>query len=624
FYSKGDYYSAAQYYEKHLGGKTLPGSGYEPYLIQKKTAGAGQSSKAELLYKLAESYRLLNDYAHAEQYYKALLDEDAAAYPLATYYYGVSLRANGKYAEAQQQLELFLSKYTTADAYQQQAKQELANLQFIQQQLSHTSTLTKIEKLNGNINKDGASYAAGWLDANTLAFTATRADSSNKKKVTHDNALYSAALKDGGFEEAAKLNMPVADGNQQGVASFLPGGNTVFLTGWKTDAQGKKSSAIYSSEKQGDNYSVPVLLHTNINVEGSNTRQPQVTDDGKYLLFASDRPGGQGGFDIWYAPLDSKGQPGKAVNMGTGINTARDEEAPFYHIAAQSLVFASNGLTGMGGFDLYAAKGTIGSSFGAPENLGAPINSIKDDIYFVSKGKRLLENAWISSDRSSLCCLELFSVQKTYQQYYTGKVVDCAGNTPLAGVSLEAQDASGKSIGTLITDATGSYTFQTAPGGGLLITGSKADYNKVSFTTADGNADTITSKDVCLSKTPVAVKELPALDTSHVLFAFNEAQVATDYLGYLDKVAAWLKENPEVSIEIAAYTDGLGTKAYNLKLSQERANACLDYLVKAGVEKDRLKAKGYGECCPLVPETTDGKDNEAARQQNRRVEIKKQ
>jgi outer membrane protein OmpA-like peptidoglycan-associated protein len=216
-------------------------------------------------------------------------------------------------------------------------------------------------------------------------------------------------------------------------------------------------------------------------------------------------------------------------------------------------------------------------------------------------------------------------VQKTYKQYFTGQVVDCSANTPLAGVSVEAKDANGKTLATQVTGENGTYIFEGEAGAGLLITGSKADYENMALTTAVSEADTILNKAICLKKTVVPVAELPKLDTSHVLFAFNEAQVAADYLGYLDRVATWLKENPDVKIEIAAYTDGLGSTAYNLKLSQERADACVAYLVKAGIDKARLKAKGYGECCPLVAETTaDGKDDEAAREKNRRVEIKKQ
>jgi outer membrane protein OmpA-like peptidoglycan-associated protein len=135
--------------------------------------------------------------------------------------------------------------------------------------------------------------------------------------------------------------------------------------------------------------------------------------DGKTLLFASDKPGGSGGFDLWYAVLDANGKPEKVVNLGSTINTPSDEQAPFYHEASGTLVFSCNGRVGMGGFDFFYSKGTI-DAWGEPVNFGYPVNSIKDDIYFTSQGsaKNMLENVLLSSDRSAECCLELFTLKK--------------------------------------------------------------------------------------------------------------------------------------------------------------------------------------------------------------------
>jgi OOP family OmpA-OmpF porin len=156
-----------------------------------------------------------------------------------------------------------------------------------------------------------------------------------------------------------------------------------------------------------------VLFDALVNTPGYNAQQPFLMSDGKTLLFSSDKPGGNGGFDLWYASLDANGKPDKAVNLGTTINTINDEQAPYYHDATRTLVFSCNGRTGMGGFDFFFSKGTL-EALATPENFGYPVNSIKDDIYFTSRGsdKNILEEVLLSSDRSADCCLELFTLKK--------------------------------------------------------------------------------------------------------------------------------------------------------------------------------------------------------------------
>lgn len=551
YYAKGDYNSAAQYYEKYIGSQASAQGGYDPYTVQKQGSSfvKGGSSRAEITYRLAESYRNLTYYSRAEEAYKKVTELAPEKYPLAGYWYGVSLRANGKYQEAQQQLEKFVAGYPTNDAYKKQAKQEVENCKFIQKELAGKSDNTTVSKFDSGVNKEGASYAAAWLNSNTIAFTSTRG--------TYTNHLYTAAVS--GSAAVAELPVPAVDNKQQGVASFSADGNKVFFTAWETTKDGKKVSAIYSSDKTGNTWSKPVLLGSSVNEAGYNARQPQITADGKYLLFASDKSGGAGKFDIWYAPLNEKGVAGKAVNAGKEINTAEDEEAPFYHQSSGTLVFASNGKTGMGGFDLFTAKGAPATSWEAPVNMGYPVNSVKDDIYLVSKqDKALLEEAIVSSDRSSACCLELFAVSKVVPP-------------PVAKVEPPVVEIP---------------VVKETP------------------------------------KEEIVVENNKAL-LQHVLFALNSAVVDTVGHDQLRAVAVYLQKHPEVKVEIGAHTDGTGTAEHNMILSQQRAESCVKFLVQQGIDASRLVAKGYGTCCPIEKEATeDGKDIPEAREKNRRVEMK--
>lgn len=551
YYAKGDYNSAAEYYEKYMGLQPSAKGGYDPYHIQKQGSAAkkGSTDRSEITWRLAESYRNLTNYAHAEGAYRQVADAAPEKYPLARYWYAVCLRANGKYQDAQQQLEQFIAGYTADDVYKKQAQQELANCKFIQKELAAQAQTTNVHKFDSAVNKEGASYAAAWSDPATLVFTSTRG--------TYTNHLYASA--NGG--DVAPLAIPGVDKSQQGVASFTEDGNRVYFTAWETGGDGKKTSAVYTSEKKANIWSQPVLLNNNVNTPGANARQPQVTADGKYLLFASDRPGGAGKFDIWYTPIDKKGNAGKAVNAGTVVNTAQDEEAPFYHQASGTLVFASNGKVGMGGFDLYAVKGAPGAAWNNEVNLGYPVNSVKDDIYFVNRqNKELLEEAVISSDRSSACCLELFAVNKPV----VVAVKEPVKEEPVAVVEAPKEEP----------------------------------------------------------KPEVVVENNKAL-LQHVLFALNSAELDTVGYSQLKAVAVYLKEHGDLKVEIGAHTDGTGTRQHNLKLSQERAESCVKFLEKQGIEASRMTAKGYGACCLLEAESTaDGKDIPEAREKNRRVELK--
>ena len=180
-------------------------------------------------------------------------------------------------------------------------------------------------------------------------------------------------------------------------------------------------------------------MNDSINVKGYNSNQPFITDDGKYLLYASDRPDGVGKYDIWAAPLDATGNVGIPFNLKE-INTSDDDKAPFYHTNSKTLVFSSNGRIGLGGFDLYSATGDI-TSLQTPVNLGAPINSIKDDNYFFSASKdSLMKKVYISSDRKSQCCLEIFSVEtlpkKIFKQKIDGLLTDSATGKPISNATI--------------------------------------------------------------------------------------------------------------------------------------------------------------------------------------------
>lgn len=630
YFQKGDYSSAAEYYEKYFNtGKTGARQEFNPYTPQtvaKKTASTA-TQKEQAVWRLAESYRMLHYPAKAEPYYRQAIEIGTDKFPYAQYYHGSTLRALERYEDAEAAFKNFLTTYTTEDAYRREAEREVHNLQYIQTQLKKKDikyyTLTKAS--NG-LNSTGGSYAPVWVNANTLFFTSTRPLDSTAKTKNYVNRVYQSGATESGLGEVSRVSIDQPKETEQGVVAATPDGNTIFLTRWNGTGP-KRTAAIYSSSRTDKGWSDPVKLADPINTADANTQEPSVTPDGKYLLFSSNRTGGLGGFDIWYAELDATGKPGVPQNAGANINTQYDDQAPYYHAPSQALVFSSKGRVGMGGFDFFQSKGTVGN-FAAAENLGYPVNSVKDDIYLVSKGgaKNMLEDVLLSSDRDAACCLELFYLKKIRPlKQISGQIVSCDGSKPLPGATLAVIDpATNKTMYSATLGPDGNYHFTLEDFQQLKVEASAAGFitnNLKMNVPADLDAETISNPVLCLLPEPPKVNE--TFVVKNVYYEYDKAEVKPESYPALDEIVRMMNTYPELVIEMGAHTDSKGTNAYNQKLSEARAKSVVAYLVSKGIDESRLLAKGYGELQPVAENTKpDGSDNPEGREKNRRTEFK--
>lgn len=628
YFQKGDYASAAEYYEKYLQSKEANGpkafNPYSPQNASKKTMVA-TSARENATYKLAESYRMLNYPSKAEPNYKEVIDQNKSQFPLALYHYASQQRALAKYEEAARNFKSFIAEYGTNDDYKKNAERELQNLEFIQAQLKKKDLkYYSVTKAPPSLNSMGASYAPAWLNGSTMLFTSTRPLDSTQRVKTYTNRVYEASFTDGALSSVDQVKLKQEKEVEQGVVSLTPDGNTMFLTRWSIN-KNQKSSTLYASSRKDDKWTEPVKLDESINVPGANTQQPFVTTDGKYLLYASDRSGGQGGFDLWYAEL-TDGIPGSAVNMGSGINTPYDEQAPYYHEPSGSLIFSSNGRVGMGGFDFFQSKGTIGN-WKTPENFGYPVNSVKDDIYFTSQGsvKNMLENVLLSSDREAACCLELFYLKKTRPlRQVTGRVISCDPSKPLKGATVSIVDTvNHKTVLTKALADDGNYAFTLEEYQPLKVEAGATGFFSNSIqvgTPPDVEEESIVYPDLCLLPEPPKVNE--SFVVENVYYDFNKSNLKPTSFPALDEIVRMLNFYPNMVIELSAHTDSKGSDTYNQRLSEARAKSVVEYLVSKGIARERLEAKGYGESQPVEKNTINGKDNPAGRERNRRTEFK--
>ncbi len=621
FYAAGDYYSAAKYYEQFLTNESKREEGFKPYEIQNQTnkPNVKNVSREMVVYRLAECYRKVNDHPKAEAWYKTSTQFDNAQFPLSRYYYAQSLRYNNKPDSALQEFTTFLNGYNQNDAFSETAKREIANCKFASEQMLQTGKPKyALEKASVELNSNGANYAPTYA-ANHLVFTSSRLDGATK----FQNRLYAAP----NGTSLTKLN--IADNEmQQGVASFSTDGNRMYFTQW-SKKEGKTTAAIYMSQKTNDAWSEPVKLNEQVNKEGFVSQQPCVINNGNKLVFSSDMPGGKGKTDLWFVNLNGAGEPSEtAINLDL-INTPEDEQAAYYNEAAQTLVFASNGLVGMGGFDLYKTMSTDFQKFTEPTNLGMPFNSMRDDIYFANApNKKMLEEGYMSSDRSSLCCLELYAIKKLkVDKMIAGRVVDGKTNQPIANAVVKVL-AGEKVFKTLFTNAEGQYQFAMEDYAHVDVDAEKAQYKKGELRNYDPKNtedETFSYPDIKLTplEMDVHAPDPNANPAFNVYFDYDKSNVRADAKAMLDKVLVLLKADPTAKLEMSGHTDGKGTDDYNDALSAKRVAACKAYLMKNGIAADRLQTNSFGKRNLVETEMTDdGKDNEEGRQLNRRVQLK--
>jgi len=485
------------------------------------------------------------------------------------------------------------------------------------------SIMYHVQKINTEFGSDRGVFAPAATGTNQLFITSTEKDVVAAGMNPYHNRLFLANYNSDSLHIAESLRFESFDSSMnQGTASLSADGKTLYLTQWKRES-GISIASIYYSKKTENGWSRPVAL-TSVNQTGRNSKQPFCSADGKYLFFSSDRTGGIGKFDIWYAPIQADGTTGAPVNAGAMLNTKENEQSPFYQDATKTLVFASDRVPGMGGYDLYSSKGAE-TDWKQAENMGYPVNSSRDDIYFFTSAKdNLLSNALFSSDRGSECCLATYTVTKAAKdKMMTGLVRDCATNDIMPEAIVVMKDATGRTMETT-TDADGKYSFQYTGDGLRQLVINKEKYNEktadlVTETVIENNwrTDTIYNQAVCIEKKLVIKAE--NVVTLH--FEFNSSSLKDREITQLDSIYAILLEDTAATVQISGYTDGLGTVEYNKILSDKRAKSCAEYLIQRGIDASRISFESFGSCCPVEMELINGRDNPDGRSLNRRALI---
>ncbi|MCW3085178.1 MAG: hypothetical protein JWP12_2544 [Bacteroidetes bacterium] len=483
----------------------------------------------------------------------------------------------------------------------------------------------KIENLGKALNSPYPDYSPVITgDQSTMMFTSRRKESTGGQ--TYDGGkyyedIYISNYVNKAWTPAKNIGAPINTGGNEATVGVSPDGQQILI--YKDD---NGDGNIYSTTLNGDVWSEPVKLNANIN---SKHWEPSafISADGNSIYFSSDRPGGYGGRDIYVSEKEENGDWGKPVNMGPTINTPFEEDAPFIHPDGITLFFSSNGHHTMGGFDIfYSSLSDDGKTWQEPVNVGYPVNSPDDDIFYVVSPDKT--KAYYSSFREGGLgekdnyVITFLDQKKAPLVLLKGIVKNDDGVVP-KGIKVTVTDnETGKVVGVYTPNSkTGQYLFVLPPGKNYNIS-----YDAEGFLFYSENR-TIAKKTnyyetyKAIVLPPITIGSKIVLN--NIFFDFDKATLTNTSNVELRNILNFLNKNQKVIIELDGYTDSKGTAEYNLKLSQDRAQAVAAYLIEKGIAKERIITKGFGESAPNAANlNSDGTDNPEGRQLNRRVELK--
>lgn len=604
---------------------------------------------SKVQYKMADAYRMVRDYESAEKMYLKAYTSNPEKNALALYYYADMCKSSGKYDKAKEHFSKFSKEYKGSEkALKKQAKKEIAFCDSIKNVINQSRKFV-IQHLDTSINKAHVELSPIALDEGTLLYASLRTNKKEYYTEGEDSAnmpvrkFYTAKKEGNGwrFEDeylAGSYNKP---GENVGNATFTPDGNKMYYTVCKPNWKGITVCAIFMAEKINGEWTEAVKLNKTINPKNYTSTQPAVCIDpvkgNEIVYFVSNRPKGKGGLDIWYFAYDKKRKTYKAPkNAGVKINTPKDELTPFFDAETRTLYFSSEGWGGMGGLDIYKVTGD-NKKWTPVENLGEPINSGADDIYF-SIGKNREEGFFVSNRKggnalkNATCCDDIYSYKHTsyIHLFVAGNVKellkDSKINLDSAWIDvylIDKKNGEPVLVKSIATNKEGNYKTSLEAGKEYQLVARKPNYIN---TTSANFIDTKTeATDKTIESNFTLSKVSPkAIAIDNINYEFDRSDLTNSSTLTLDTtILKIMLLNPDIIVEISSHTDDKGSEEYNQKLSQKRAESVVAYLISKGISRERLKAQGYGESAPVAPNRNkDGSDNPNGRAKNRRTEFK--
>lgn len=577
-FALGEYYRAAEMYRK----------------VYPQVPSKNKKLKGSVAYKMGKAYYMLENNVKAESAFKNAVkygSKDTLVY----YYYAEALRSGGKYkealamykkqAETSGNLTIITSGITSCEKAMEEWKKAT---KFV---------VTKDKKFNTRYSEFCPAFASA--DADVLYFNSTRtvrgAKKSKNSRITgqRNNQIYSTKTNVQGVWDDPAVVEGINTEFDEGAVSFSSDFQTLFFTISKVEKGKTLGAAIYSSERTGaawgDPVPVKILADSSITVA-----HPALDPDGEWLYFVSDMPGTLGGKDIWRTKRSGDGWT-IPENLGPTINTEGEEMFPYFSPDG-TFYFSSDGHEGLGGLDLFAATFVSDSTGWEVRNLLQPINSRFDDFGItIAKGG---ECGYFSSNRGD---------RKNYDHIYKFEIPKLTFNIE-GSVKTASGDDLGDAVVKLVgnngtianvkTKKNGTYSAPVQKGAKYVMLGTCRGYlnSKQEIEIGDEEKSKNFTVDFALTSISKPVK------MDNIFYEFGSAKLTPDSYKGLDALVKLLNDNPNITIEIGAHTDYVGSDEANKKLSEERAWSVTSYLLEKGIDKERITSVGYGETSPVVPD----------------------
>ena len=607
---------------------------YEKYLTKK--------SSNEVKIKLANSYRLINDYKKADPLYAEIVnfpDVDQVE----MFNYAKVLMNEGKYDDA----KLWLTKYLKLRDDDFAAEMLLVSCNNVYK-LKEDTTLFTLKEVH---IPDVATSFGGTKYGDGIVFSADKVTKNPTKKSgwtgrSYYDLYYSKKGNDGNWESPQILKGEINGEYHEGAATFNKAGDVLYFTRsnyftkHKLAKNSKDESNLKIFRAEFVNGKWTHLEELPFNSDDYSCGHPTLSADDKTLYFISDMPGGMGGTDIYRTtllggtdipPVAQTGPASESVsdkiysnstwskpeNLGAAVNTSGNEMFP--SIASDGvLYFSSDANNNLGGLDVFATTCNATKCL-APENLGYPLNSSKDDFnYNLNEDNK---TGYVSSNRTGED--KIYDVIKNDPTFIlTGTVTLKADNTPIEGAIVEHVNAETNTVDRATTGKDGKYTLTLAISSEYSTRSLKEGYftlsNPVKTSTKGKKKSETFTANFVLDK---LVIEKPIV-MENIYYDFDKWFIRSDAAQELDKLVTILNDNPKISIELSSHCDSRGSDQYNLVLSDKRAKSAVEYIITKGVDAKRMKWKGYGETKHVNACNNGVECTEEEHQKNRRTEFK--
>jgi outer membrane protein OmpA-like peptidoglycan-associated protein len=522
-----------------------------------------------------------------------------------------------RYDEAKIQAQKFIDEGKGKAPDISKAQKIIQNTAFASYAVQHPVPFAP-QDMSDSINTTGDEYWPSLsADGNMLVFTTTVPAKTGFGASDLQEDFYVSKKINGQWTKAVPLGEPLNTPQNEGAQSLTADGMQMVFAACNR-REGKGSCDLYFTRRQGNEWAVPYNPGAPLNTRAQET-QPCFSADGHQVYFASNRPGGHGGLDIWVSTLLPDTTWSVPVNLGDSINTPGDEQSPFIHLDGKTLYFSSNYHPGMGGQDLFVSHRKADGSWTTPQNLGYPINTSGNEVGLIvsADGKQAI----YSSDRIPERHRDLFAFELPKQDqpqpvsYFKGKIYDAETMQPLSALFELSDLSSDSTLYKSNSDVQTGEFLVTLPVGktyglnvsrkGYLFYSENFNLNQV------GSGNKPVTKNILLNP----VKTGQSVVLKNIFFEVNSDKLSKESRTELNKIHNFLRQNPKVIIEIGGHTDDTGSDEINNRLSESRAKAVVDFLLKNGCDSSQITWKGYGKIKPIATNSTA-----EGRAQNRRTE----